>query len=409
MASNNKSAFADKKMLGRAIKDSFVKLNSKTQVQNPVMLLVYISAILTSGLWIVSLFGLKDASSGYTLAIAVILWFTCIFANFAEGRGKAQADALRASKKDVEAHKIPSADKKEQITAVSSALLKKGNIVIVKAGEQIPGDGEIIEGAASVDESAITGESAPVIREAGGDRSAVTGGTTVLSDWIVVRITSEAGESFLDKMIAMVEGASRKKTPNEIALQIFLVALSIIFILVTVSLYTYSIFSAKQAGIDNPTSVTTLVALLICLAPTTIGALLSAIGIAGMSKLNQANVLAMSGRAIEAAGDVDILMLDKAETITLGNRKANAFIPVDGVGEQDLADAAQLSSLADETPEGRSVVILAKEKFNIRGRELSDKNMTFIPFTAKTRMSGVDYDGNGIRKGAADTMEKYVT
>lgn len=413
MASNNKSAFADKKMLGRAIKDSFVKLNPKTQVQNPVMLLVYISAILTSGLWIVSLFGLKDASSGYTLAIAVILWFTCIFANFAEaiaeGRGKAQADALRASKKDVEAHKIPSADKKEQITAVSSALLKKGDIVIVKAGEQIPGDGEVIEGAASVDESAITGESAPVIREAGGDRSAVTGGTTVLSDWIVVRITSEAGESFLDKMIAMVEGASRKKTPNEIALQIFLVALSIIFILVTVSLYTYSIFSAKQAGIDNPTSVTTLVALLVCLAPTTIGALLSAIGIAGMSRLNQANVLAMSGRAIEAAGDVDILMLDKTGTITLGNRKASAFIPVDGASEQELADAAQLSSLADETPEGRSVVILAKEKFNIRGRELSDKNMTFIPFTAKTRMSGVDYDGNEIRKGAADTMEKYVT
>lgn len=297
----------------------------------------------------------------------------------------------------MEAHKIPSADKKEQITAVSSALLKKGDIVIVKAGEQIPGDGEVIEGAASVDESAITGESAPVIREAGGDRSAVTGGTTVLSDWIVVRITSEAGESFLDKMIAMVEGASRKKTPNEIALQIFLVALSIIFILVTVSLYTYSIFSAKQAGIDNPTSVTTLVALL------------SAIGIAGMSRLNQANVLAMSGRAIEAAGDVDILMLDKTGTITLGNRKANAFIPVDGVSEQELADAAQLSSLADETPEGRSVVILAKEKFNIRGRELSDKNMTFIPFTAKTRMSGVDYDGNEIRKGAADTMEKYVT
>ena len=413
MASNNKSAFADKKMLGRAIKDSFVKLNPKTQVQNPVMLLVYISAILTSGLWIVSLFGQKDASSGYTLAIAVILWFTCIFANFAEaiaeGGGKAQADALRASKKDVEAHKIPSADKKEQITVVSSALLKKGDIVIVKAGEQIPGDGEVIEGAASVDESAITGESAPVIREAGGDRSAVTGGTTVLSDWIVVRITSEAGESFLDKMIAMVEGASRKKTPNEIALQIFLVALSIIFILVTVSLYTHSIFSAKQAGIDNPTSVTTLVALLVCLAPTTIGALLSAIGIAGMSRLNQANVLAMSGRAIEAAGDVDILMLDKTGTITLGNRKASAFIPVDGASEQELADAAQLSSLADETPEGRSVVILAKEKFNIRGRELSDKNMTFIPFTAKTRMSGVDYDGNEIRKGAADTMQKYVT
>ena len=413
MASKTKSAFADKKMLGRAIKDSFIKLNPKTQVQNPVMLLVYISAILTSGLWIVSLFGLKDASSGYTLVIAVILWFTCIFANFAEaiaeGRGKAQADALRASKKDVEAHKIPSADKKEQITAVSSATLKKGDIVIVKAGEQIPGDGEVIEGAASVDESAITGESAPVIREAGGDRSAVTGGTTVLSDWIVVRITSEAGESFLDQMIAMVEGAARKKTPNEIALQIFLVALSIIFILVTVSLYTYSIFSAKQAGIANPTSVTTLVALLVCLAPTTIGALLSAIGIAGMSRLNQANVLAMSGRAIEAAGDVDILMLDKTGTITLGNRQAHAFIPVDGATPEELADAAQLSSLADETPEGRSVVILAKEKFGIRARTLEDKNMRFIPFSAKTRMSGVDYTGNEIRKGAADTMQKYVT
>lgn len=413
MASKTKSAFADKKMLGRAIKDSFIKLSPKTQVQNPVMLLVYISAILTSGLWIVSLFGLKDASSGYTLAIAIILWFTCIFANFAEaiaeGRGKAQADALRASKKDVEAHKIPSADKKDQVTAISSAMLKKSDIVIVKAGEQIPGDGEVIEGAASVDESAITGESAPVIREAGGDRSAVTGGTTVLSDWIVVQITNEAGESFLDKMIAMVEGASRKKTPNEIALQIFLVALSIIFILVTVSLYIYSIFSAKQAEIENPTSVTTLVALLVCLAPTTIGALLSAIGIAGMSRLNQANVLAMSGRAIEAAGDVDILMLDKTGTITLGNRKASAFIPVDGTSERELADAAQLSSLADETPEGRSVVILAKEKFGIRGRELSDKNMTFIPFTAKTCMSGVDYAGNEIRKGAADTMQEYVT
>lgn len=412
MTVKTKSAFADQKILGRAIKESFVKLNPRTQVKNPVMLLVYLSAILTTGLWIASSFGLKDASAGYTCSIAVILWFTCIFANFAEaiaeGRGKAQADALRASKKDVEAHKIPSAGQKEQITKVSSASLKKGDIVIVKAGEQIPGDGEVIEGAASVDESAITGESAPVIREAGGDRSAVTGGTTVLSDWIVVQITSEAGASFLDKMIAMVEGAARKKTPNEIALQIFLVALSIIFILVTMSLYTYSIFSAKQGGIDNPTSITTLVALLVCLAPTTIGALLSAIGIAGMSRLNQANVLAMSGRAIEAAGDVDILMLDKTGTITLGNRQAHAFIPVDGASEDELADAAQLSSLADETPEGRSVVILAKEKFNIRGRSLSDKNMTFIPFTAKTRMSGVDYDGNEIRKGAAEAIHEYV-
>ena len=412
MAVKTNNAFADKKMLGRAIKDSFIKLNPKIQVKNPVMLLVYISAILTTGLWIVSLFGLKDASSGYTFAIAVILWFTVIFANFAEaiaeGRGKAQADSLRAAKKDVEAYKIPSVSQRDSITVVSSATLKKNDIVIVKAGEQIPADGEVIDGAASVDESAITGESAPVIRESGGDRSAVTGGTTVLSDWIVIQVTSEAGESFLDKMIAMVEGAARKKTPNEIALQIFLIALSIIFILVTMSLYTYSAFSAHQEDISNPTSITTLVALLVCLAPTTIGALLSAIGIAGMSRLNQANVLAMSGRAIEAAGDVDILMLDKTGTITLGNRQAHEFIPVDGASAQELADAAQLSSLADETPEGRSIVILAKEKFNIRGRSLQDKNMAFIPFTAKTRMSGVDFGGNEIRKGAADAMKNYV-
>ena len=413
MNHKSKSGFADRKMLLRAIKDSFLKLSPKVQAQNPVMLLVYISAILTTLLWVTALFGLKDVSAGYTLAIAIILWATCLFANFAEaiaeGRGKAQADSLRAAKRDVEAHKIPAASCREDVTAVSSASLKKGDLVLVKAGEQIPADGEVIEGAASVDESAITGESAPVIRESGGDRSAVTGGTTVISDWIVVQVTSEAGESFLDKMIAMVEGASRKKTPNEIALQIFLIALSIIFILVTMSLYTYSAFSAKLAGIENPTSVTTLVALLVCLAPTTIGALLSAIGIAGMSRLNRANVLAMSGRAIEAAGDVDTLMLDKTGTITLGNRQACEFIPVNSVTPEELADAAQLSSLADETPEGRSVVVLAKEQFNIRGRSLSDKEMVFIPFTAKTRMSGVDYDGSEIRKGAAEAMQEYVT
>ena len=413
MNHKSKSGFADRKMLLRAIKDSFLKLSPKVQAQNPVMLLVYISAILTTLLWVTALFGLKDVSAGYTLAIAIILWATCLFANFAEaiaeGRGKAQADSLRAAKRDVEAHKIPAASCREDVTAVSSASLKKGDLVLVKAGEQIPADGEVIEGAASVDESAITGESAPVIRESGGDRSAVTGGTTVISDWIVVQVTSEAGESFLDKMIAMVEGASRKKTPNEIALQIFLIALSIIFILVTMSLYTYSAFSAKLAGIENPTSVTTLVALLVCLAPTTIGALLSAIGIAGMSRLNRANVLAMSGRAIEAAGDVDTLMLDKTGTITLGNRQACEFIPVNSVTPEELADAAQLSSLADETPEGRSVVVLAKEQFNIRGRSLFDKEMVFIPFTAKTRMSGVDYDGSEIRKGAAEAMQEYVT
>lgn len=412
MVEKTKNKMADNKMIARAVKDSFVKLNPKIQAQNPVMLLVYISAILTTILWIASLFGIQDASSGYTLAITVILWFTVLFANFAEaiaeGRGKAQADSLRAAKKDVEAHKISSIASKKDVIEVSSAKLKKGDMVIIYAGEQIPADGEVIDGAASVDESAITGESAPVIRESGGDRSAVTGGTTVLSDWIIVAVTSEAGESFLDKMIAMVEGASRKKTPNEIALQIFLIALSIIFILVTLSLYTYSTFSANQAGMVNPTSVTTLVALLVCLAPTTIGALLSAIGIAGMSRLNQANVLAMSGRAIEAAGDVDILMLDKTGTITLGNRQACAFIAVDGTTEEELADAAQLSSLADETPEGRSVVVLAKEQFNIRGRSIGEKGMNFIGFTATTRMSGVDFENHEIRKGAADSIKDYV-
>ncbi|MEG1823063.1 MAG: potassium-transporting ATPase subunit KdpB, partial [Clostridiales bacterium] len=400
------------KMLIRAIKDSFIKLKPKTQSQNPVMLLVYIAAILTTVLWVLSLLGLGDEASGYTFIIALILWFTVLFANFAEaiaeGRGKAQADSLRAAKKDVEAHKIPALNQKDKITVVSSATLKKKDLVIVKAGEQIPADGEVVDGAASVDESAITGESAPVIRESGGDRSAVTGGTVVLSDWIVVMVTCEPGESFLDKMIAMVEGASRKKTPNELALEIFLVALSIIFILVTMSLYSFSAFSTKLAGVDNPVSVTTLVALLVCLAPTTIGALLSAIGIAGMSRLNEANVLAMSGRAIEAAGDVDILMLDKTGTITLGNRQACAFVPVDGTTEVELGDGAQLASLADETPEGRSVVILAKEKFQLRGRNLSDKDMEFIPFSATTRMSGVNFDGNEIRKGAAESIKDYV-
>ncbi len=413
MSKKNSSALADKNMVRRAVKDAFTKLEPRTQAQNPVMLLVYVSAILISGLWVLSLFGIRDSSQGYILAVAVILWFTVLFANFAEaiaeGRGKAQADTLRASRKDVQANRIPSIEDKENITLVTSSTLKKGELVIVKAGEQIPADGEVVFGAASVDESAITGESAPVIREAGGDRSAVTGGTSVLSDCIIVSVTSEAGSSFLDKMIAMVEGASRKKTPNEIALQIFLIALSIIFIVVIMALYTYSVFSSRQAGVVNPTSITTLTALLVCLAPTTIGALLSSIGIAGMSRLNQANVLAMSGRAIEAAGDVDILMLDKTGTITLGNRQADAFYPVDGCSEQELADAAQLSSLPDETPEGRSIVILAKERYGLRGRTLGDKEFTFIPFTAKTRMSGVDYAGAHIRKGAADAVKSYIT
>lgn len=403
-----------KDMMGRAVRDSFAKLDPRVQIQNPVMFLVWLSAGMTSVLAVASIFGVQDAGvpTYYVVAIAVILWLTDLFSNFAEalaeGRGKAQADSLRAAKKDVEAHRIESVEDKEHFTVVPGTELTRGDLVIVRAGEQIPGDGDVIEGAASVDESAITGESAPVVREAGGDRSAVTGGTTVLSDWIIVKISSEPGQSFLDKMIAMVEGAARKKTPNEIALEIFLVALSIVFILVTLALYCYSCFSAGLNDMVNPTAVTTLVALLVCLAPTTIGALLSAIGIAGMSRLNEANVLAMSGRAIEAAGDVDILMLDKTGTITLGNRQAAEFIPVDGVDPAELADAAQLSSLADETPEGRSIVVLAKEQFGLHGRTLEDKGMEFIPFTAATRMSGVNYEGNEIRKGAADSVRTYV-
>lgn len=403
-----------KDMMGRAVRDSFAKLDPRVQIQNPVMFLVWLSAVMTSVLAVASIFGVQDAGvpTYYVVAIAVILWLTDLFSNFAEalaeGRGKAQADSLRAAKKDVEAHRIESVEDKEHFTVVPGTELTRGDLVIVRAGEQIPGDGDVIEGAASVDESAITGESAPVVREAGGDRSAVTGGTTVLSDWIIVKISSEPGQSFLDKMIAMVEGAARKKTPNEIALEIFLVALSIVFILVTLALYCYSCFSVGLNDMDNPTAVTTLVALLVCLAPTTIGALLSAIGIAGMSRLNEANVLAMSGRAIEAAGDVDILMLDKTGTITLGNRQAAEFIPVDGIDPAELADAAQLSSLADETPEGRSIVVLAKEQFGLRGCTLEDKGMEFIPFTAATRMSGVNYEGNEIRKGAADSVRTYV-
>lgn len=397
-------------MIKRAIGDSFKKLDPKTQAQNPVMFLVYLSAIAVTLLWAASFFGYHDASAGYTLAIAVILWFTCLFANFAEaiaeGRGKAQADALRSAKKDIEAHKIPSLEQMDVIESVPSTSLHKGDLVIVKAGEMIPADGDVIYGAASVDESAITGESAPVIREAGGDRSAVTGGTTVLSDTIVVSISAEPGSGFLDKMIAMVEGAARKKTPNEIALQIFLIALSAIFVLVTLSLYCYSLYASRAQGIANPTSITTLLALLVCLAPTTIGALLSAIGIAGMSRLNQENVMAMSGRAIEAAGDVDVLLLDKTGTITLGNRQAADFLPVNGIEAKELAQAAVLSSLADETPEGRSVLLLAREKYGIEIEKEAD--MEFIPFSAMTRMSGVIANGYSIRKGAADSVKTFV-
>ncbi|EAC8500759.1 K(+)-transporting ATPase subunit B [Listeria monocytogenes] len=396
-----------------ALIQSTKKLSPKLQVKNPVMLLVYIGAILATSLYFLGFFGISDEKSGYTLAIALILWFTVLFANFAEaiaeGRGRAQADSLKMARKDVLARKLKNIDDKTDVIEIASNDLKKGDIVYVLANEQIPMDGEVIEGAASVDESAITGESAPVIRESGGDRSAVTGGTTLVSDWLVVRVTAVSGESFLDKMIAMVEGASRKKTPNEIALQILLVTLSIIFLAVSATLLPFTEFASKQAGAGSAISITNVIALLVCLAPTTIGALLSSIGIAGMSRLNQANVLAMSGRAIEAAGDVDVLLLDKTGTITLGNRKASEFLPVDGVTEQELADAAQLSSIADETAEGRSIVVLAKERFDIRGRDFAEMHAEFVPFTATTRMSGIDYQENTIRKGAADAVRAYVT
>jgi potassium-transporting ATPase ATP-binding subunit len=402
----------DRGLLPDALRQSFAKLSPRVQVRNPVMLVVYIGAILTLALYFLSFAGIRDESAGYTLTISLILWFTVLFANFAEaiaeGRGRAQASTLRKARKDVSARKLKSADNTEDFTEVFSDSLHKGDIVYAKAGEQIPMDGEVIDGAASVDESAITGESAPVIRESGGDRSAVTGGTTILSDWLIIRVTAEAGESFLDKMIAMVEGASRKKTPNEIALEILLITLTIIFLVVCATLLPFSDFARRQVGAGSAISITNVIALLVCLAPTTIGALLSSIGIAGMSRLNQANVLAMSGRAIEAAGDVDVLLLDKTGTITLGNRQASEFIPVKGVTEQELADAAQLSSLADETAEGRSIVVLAKAKFGIRGRELSKMNASFIEFTAKTRMSGIDFQNIRIRKGAADAVREFV-
>lgn len=405
---DNKNKLFDVASVAEALKDSFIKLDPRIQIKNPVMCIVYVSAIITS----VICFTDNGGDLAFTLGITVMLWLTVLFANFAEaiaeGRGKAQADSLRSARKDVPAKKLEDVSSRENFTPIASSDLKRGDIFLVLAGDQIPADGEVLDGAASVDESAITGESAPVIRESGGDRSSVTGGTTILSDWLVVKVTNDAGESFLDKMIAMVEGAARKKTPNEMALQILLCALSVIFILVTASLYTYSAFSAKQAGIVNPTTVTALVALLVCLAPTTIGALLSSIGIAGMSRLNSANVLAMSGRAIEAAGDVDILMLDKTGTITLGNRQASAFLPVDGASPEELADAAQLSSLADETPEGRSIVVFAKSEYGLRGRGISEGGMKFIPFTAVSRMSGVDYKGGEVRKGAAEAVKRWV-
>ncbi len=399
-------------MVRGAIGEAFKKLDPRVQLRNPVMFVVEVGSALTTVLGIQALFGSGEASAGFILGISLWLWFTVLFANFAEamaeGRGKAQAESLRKAKRDINAKKLRQPKYGAAFDIVSAAVLRKDDVVLIEAGDTIPGDGEAIEGVASVDESAITGESAPVIRESGGDRSAVTGGTRVLSDWLVMRITANPGETFLDRMISMVEGAKRQKTPNEIALNILLSALTIIFLLATVTLLPFSLYSVEAAGKGTPITVTVLVALLVCLIPTTIGGLLSAIGIAGMDRMIQANVIATSGRAVEAAGDVDVLLLDKTGTITLGNRQATAFLPADGVNERDLADAAQLSSLADETPEGRSIVVLAKEKYNIRERNVHEMGATFVPFTAQTRMSGVDLNGRCVRKGAADSIEAYV-
>jgi K+-transporting ATPase ATPase B chain len=402
----------DPPIVRRAIVDSLRKLDPRHQVRNPVMFVVEVGSVLTTCLFVQSLLGKGEAPAGFIFAVSAWLWFTVLFANFAEamaeGRGKAQADSLRKARREIQAKRVAEPHRDAACTAVVASQLRKGDLVLIEAGEYVPGDGEIVEGVASVDESAITGESAPVIRESGGDRSAVTGGTRVLSDWLVVRITANPGETFLDRMIAMVEGAKRQKTPNEIALDILLAALTIIFLLATVTLLPYSLFSVDAAKQGTPVTITVLVALLVCLIPTTIGGLLSAIGIAGMDRMIQANIIATSGRAVEAAGDVDVLLLDKTGTITLGNRQATAFLPAPGATEERLADAAQLSSLADETPEGRSIVVLAKERYGIRERDVHALGASFIAFTAQTRMSGVDLDGREIRKGAADAVDAYV-
>lgn len=391
-------------MIRRAALDAFVKLSPMRMIRNPVMFVVEVGSALTTALFVRALIEHRPDTL-FTGGVTLWLWFTVLFANFAEamaeGRGKAQADALRKARQDVTAKMLATASRNAAQSSVSSSMLRAGDLVLCEPGDLIPGDGEVAEGVASVDESAITGESAPVIRESGGDRSSVTGGTRVLSDWLVIRISTNPGETFLDRMISMVEGAKRTKTPNEIALDILLAGLTIIFLLVCATLVPYSAY----AGAVVP--MTVIVALLVCLIPTTIGGLLSAIGIAGMDRMIQANVIATSGRAVEAAGDVDVLLLDKTGTITLGNRQASAFLPAQGVSETDLADAAQLSSLADETPEGRSIVVLAKTKYNLRGREVGD-SVQFVPFTAQTRMSGVDTAQGRIRKGSTDAIEKFI-
>ena len=414
----NKPIALTKEMFRRALTDSFTKLNPRLMVRNPVMFVVEVGSILTTALWIQALVGTGEAPAWYIGGVSLWLWFTVLFANFsealAEGRGKAQADALRRARKDVTAKKLSSPRHGSAFEVVTASALRKGDVFQADAGDSIAADGEVIEGVASVDESAITGESAPVIRESGGDRSAVTGGTRVLSDWLVIRLTAEPGGGFLDRMIKLIEGAKRQKTPNEIALNILLAAFTIIFLVVCVTLLPFSIFSVTAAGQGTPITVTVLVALLVCLIPTTIGGLLSAIGIAGMDRMIRHNVIATSGRAIEAAGDVDVLLLDKTGTITLGNRMATEFTPAPGIPRERLADAAQLASLADETPEGRSIVVLAKEKYGLRGREIHDIAAQFVPFSAQTRMSGVDIQPDGrngkrsIRKGAADAIKSYI-
>ncbi|CAK0763546.1 K(+) transporting P-type ATPase subunit KdpB [Gammaproteobacteria bacterium] len=433
---HKKLAMFDLVLVKPAMVDSFRKLNPAVQWRNPVMFVVYIGSILTTVLWMQALVGQGEASTGFILTVALWLWFTVLFANFAEalaeGRSKAQAASLRGLKRDTWAKKIQGpyhtadevtvagmelhpedfvskvGDASQYHENVLASDLRKGDCVIVHAGETIPADGEVIEGVASVDESAITGESAPVIRESGGDFSAVTGGTRVLSDWLIIRVMVNPGETFVDRMIAMVENAKRQKTPNEIALTILLVALTIVFLAVTVTLLPFSMFSVEVAKVGTPVTITVLIALLVCLIPTTIAGLLSAIGVAGMSRMMQANVIATSGRAVEAAGDVDVLLMDKTGTITLGNRQAAAFLPADGVQETELAGAAQLASFADETPEGRSIMVLAKQKFGLRSRDIHSLDARFIHFSAHTCMSGVDVHGSQIRKGAASAIRKHV-
>jgi len=402
----------ERDIVKQAMVDSFKKLSPRQQMKNPVMFVVWVGSVLTTALFFQALFGHGEAPSGFILAVTLWLWFTVLFANFAEalaeGRSRAQAAAMRSAKRDVQAKKLTRPNYGEKFVLVPGSGLRKDDVVLVEAGDFIPGDGEVIEGVASVDESAITGESAPVIRASGGDFNTVTGGTRILSDWLVVRITTNPGETFLDRMIAMVESAKRQKTPNEIALTILLVAMTLIFLLATVTLLPFSIYSVEVAGAGQPVSITVLVALLVCLIPTTIGGLLSAIGVAGMGRMLQKNVIATSGRAVEAAGDVDVLLLDKTGTITLGNRQASNFLHASGVTEAELADAAQLASLADETPEGRSIVILAKEKFGLRERNIHELGATFVPFSAQTRMSGVNMGDRQIRKGAAESIRNLV-